>query len=201
MTYRLTREDVHLLDEALNTTISADDDHRAAQLIAPDLRSFDPHWKPSARHCDQATRAVRTARQNAREGALIYDLVDHPDADVVCRVLLRAAYLEQATAWESSVTGDPYDDAGHLDKAAELRRLAHLIDRQYDDHPTEGQVIVYVAQQLEIAREERVSGDARRPRLAATLRELLNEAEPAAAEPLGYRSDEGELIYPVVRGE
>lgn len=200
MTYRLTREDAHLLDEALNTAILSGDELLAAQLIAPDLRKFDPRWRPSARHRDRATRAIRTTRQNAREGAAIYDLVDHPDADVVCRVLLQAAHFEQAAAWESSMTGDPYDDAGHLDKAAELRRLAHLIDRYCDDYPTEGQVIVHVARELEVAREERVHGDARHLRLAATLRELLNEAEPTAAEPLVYRSAEGELFYPVVRG-
>lgn len=200
MTYRLTRRDAHLLDDALSTRIPSDD-LRAAQLIAPDLRQLDPRWTPSARHRDRATRAIRTAREKVREGAAIYDLVDYPDVGVVCRIILWSAYSEQAWAWESSMTGDPYDDAGHLDKAAELRRLAHQIERHYDESPTEGQVIVHIAHELEIAREERVSGDARRLRLTATLRELLNEAEPAAAEPLGYRSDEGEPIYPVVREE
>lgn len=200
MTYRLTLRDTHLLDDALSAGIPSDE-LRAAQLIAPDLRQLDPRWTPSVRHRDRATRAIRTAREKACEGAAIYDLVDYPDAGVVCRVILQAAYSEQAWAWESSMTGDPYDDAGHLDKAAELRRLAHQIERHYDESPTKGQVIVHVAHELEIAREERVSGDARRPRLAATLRELLNEAEPATAEPLEYRSAEGELIYPVVRGE
>lgn len=140
MTYRLTLRDTHLLDDALSAGIPSDE-LRAAQLIAPDLRQLDPRWTPSVRHRDRATRAIRTAREKACEGAAIYDLVDYPDAGVVCRVILQAAYSEQAWAWESSMTGDPYDDAGHLDKAAELRRLAHQIERHYDESPTEGELI------------------------------------------------------------
>lgn len=200
MTYRLTRVDADLLDEALSTGIPSRDDLRAAQLIAPDLVQLDPRWRPSAHHRDRATRAIRTAGEKAREGAAIYDLVGYPDAGVVSRVILQAAHAEQTWAWESSMTGDPNDDAGHLEKAAELRRLARLIERHHDESPTEGQVIAHLARELEIAREERVVGDSRRPRLAATIRELLDEAEPAAAEPLAYRSAEGELSYPSARG-
>lgn len=199
MTYRLTMEDADLLDEALSIGVPSGDDLRAAQVIAPDLAQIDPRWQPSAHHRDCATRAIRTAREKAREGAAIYDLVGYSDAGVVCRVILQAAHSEQAWAWESSMTGDPYDDAGHLDKAAELRRLARQIERHHDESPTEGQVIVDVAGELEIAREECVNGESRRLRLAATLRELLDEVEPAAAEPLAYRSTSGELIYPSVQ--
>lgn len=187
MTYRLTRGDARLLDEALSTGIPSGDELHAARLTAPDLAQLDRRWRPSTRHRDRAMRAIRIAREKAREGAAIYDLVDYPDAGVVCRVILWSAHSEQAWAWESSMTGDPYDDAGHLDKAAELRRLARLIERHYDESPTEGQVIVHVARELKIAREERVGGDSRRLRLAATLRELLDEAEPATVEPLAYR--------------
>ena len=97
------------------------------------------------------------------------------------------------------MTGDPYDDAGHLEKAAELRRLARLIERHYDEYPTEGQVIAHLAREFEIAREEYGADASRAQRLAATIRVLLDEAEPAAAEPLAYRSAEGELSYPSVR--
>ncbi|MEE1652109.1 hypothetical protein V1260_15110 [Brachybacterium sp. J144] len=193
MTYRLTRADADLLDEALSTGIPSDDDLRAAQLIAPDLRKFDPRWQPSALHRDRATRAIRTAREKAREGAAIYDLVDYPDAGVVCRVILQAAHSEQAWSWEAE------GDERRLDKAGELRRLARLIERHYDEHPTEGQVIAHLARELEIAREEYGADASRAQRLAATIRELLDEAEPAAAEPLAYRSAEGELSYPSVR--
>lgn len=184
MTYRLTRADADLLDEALSTGALSSDDLRAAQLIAPDLVQLEPRWRPSAHHRNRATRAIRTAREKTREGAAIYDLVDYPDAGVVCRVILQAAHSEQAWAWESSMTGDPYDDAGHLDKAAELRRLARLIESHHDEYPTEGQVIAHLARELEIAREEYGADASRAQRLATTLRELLDEVEPVAAESL-----------------
>lgn len=193
MTYRLTRHDVRLLSEALSTEIPSGDDPRAAQLIAPELHRLDPRWTPSARHRDRATRAIRSFRETVREGVALYDLADHPDVGVVCRIILWAAHSEQAWSWETD------GDERRLDKAAELRRLAHLIERHYDEHPTEGQVAIHVARELEIAREERTSEDPRRTRLAATLRKLLDEAEPTVAEPLVYRSDEDHLIYPVVR--
>lgn len=199
MTYRLTQRDATLLCEVLREEFASEESPRTARLIAPDLVELDPQWRPSARHRERAARAVRTAREKSLEGAAIYDLVDHSDAGVVCRVILRAAHSEQAWAWDSAMTGDPLDDAGHLDKAAELRQLAHLIDRHYDDHPSEGQVIAHLARELEIAQVERGAGHSRRRRLAATLRELLDEAEPAGAEPLPYRSAEGELSYPSVR--
>lgn len=197
MTYRLTRRDAHLLHDVLHEGFTSGgspaESLRDARLIAPDLVQLDPRWRPSARHRDRAARAIRTAREKSREGAAIYDLVDYPDAGVVCRVILQAAHSEQAWSWEAD--GDEW----RLDKAGNLRRLAHLIERHYDDHPTEGQVIAHLARELEIAREEYGAGCSRRRRLAATLRELLDEAEPTAAEPLTFRSASGELIYPSVQ--
>lgn len=194
MTYRLTREDAYLLDEALSTGIPSGDDLRAAQLIAPDLRQLDPHWKPSTHHRDRASLAIRAAREKSREGVAIYDLVDHSDVGVMCRVILWAAHSEQAWSWEAD------GDGQRLDKAGDLRRLAHLIERHYDEHPTEGQVIAHLARELETVREEYGADASRGQRLAATIRELLDDAEPATAEPLAYRSAEGELSYPRVRG-
>lgn len=197
MTYRLTRRDAALLHEVLHTGFAPEESPaeslRTARLIAPDLAQLDPRWRPSARHRERAASAVRTAREKACEGAVIYDLVDYPDAGIVCRVILKAAYSEQAWSWEAD--GDEW----RLDKAGELRRLAHLIDRHYDDYPTEGQVIAHLARELAIAREDYGADHSRRQRLAATLRELLDEVEPTAAEPFPYRSAEGELSYPSVR--
>lgn len=194
MTYRLTQKDAGLLNEALSIEFPSGDDLHTAQLIAPDLAQLDPRWRPSARHRDRATCAIRTAREKAREGAAVDDLVDHSDAGVVCRVILQAAHSEQAWSWEAD------GDEQRLDKAGELRRLAHLIERHYDEHLTEGQVIAHLARELEIAREEYGADASRGQRLAATLRELLDEAEPAGAEPLAYRSSEGQLSYPSMRG-
>lgn len=61
-------------------------------------------------------------------------------------------------------------------------------------------MIAHLARELEIAREEYRAHASQGQRLAATFRELLDEAEPATAVPLAYRSAEGELSYPSVRG-
>ncbi|UQN31776.1 hypothetical protein [Brachybacterium kimchii] len=200
MTYYLTDADAVLLREALqgipDWTAGAEGDLRAARLIAPDLLALDPQWRPGARARERAAAAARAASAATRPGAAAYELVEFSEAGTISRILEEAAHSEQAWAWEAAGTGDPDDTPGRLDKATHLRRLAWLIRRFYDEDPTEGQVLVYLGREYDIAREESPGGSPRRLRLAATMRALLEEAEPTSGTPLPYKTMDGALHYP-----
>lgn len=199
MTYHLTPSDVSLLHDVMRDPVGLfgnADDLTAAKLIAPELRALDPQWQPSRRHRERAVAALQAALNACDEGASIYELVRDADAGLVARILRRAAHSEQAYASEAAMTGDPDDVMGRLEKAENLRRLEWQLERFYDENPTGGQVIAYLARQYEVACEERLEGHPRRRRLAATLTALLAELEPITGEPLVYRSSADELRYP-----